>query len=181
MEPRMIVEKLTMMAFNFGLVLTEEYFRFIVPMLQKNLSKAEFLAAVECFMSQKTMPRMPSIAEWKDAAGQDTRTLVSKQETEFLEKVSLYLASGFISRSDKTEFLRSLTDTELSTLQRLGGISELWSACHRPEYPKSLNSILHEVRETFREVFEQNSQFSIPAIGDGRIQTLLAGTVKKLN
>ena len=183
MDVKKFAMSLNALAVNFGLIIREGYTELMADNL--DLSDDELETAMRFFLAQTNISKMPSIAEWKEASGMDMRSEVAKEEERFLRKVSAYLSSGFVCRDEKADFIRSLSNVESLVLQRLGGISELWSACHRSEYRKSLNSILREVQETYREmVTEQNVNVGLPGtekIEDGRMQNLLAGTVKRLS
>ena len=76
----------------------------------------------------------------------------------FISKVSEYLDSGFICSDERRDFNNSLTETERKVLQRFGGISELWSSCHRDEYARSVDAILRDLKRDFDDLWEVSNK-----------------------
>lgn len=82
----------------------------------------------------------------------------------FLDKVEDYLNLGFVPSFYKEDFLNSLTDNERRAMQGFGGISTLWSDCHRDDMPRSKTSILKDLRESFENNWTIQQKVDTPLI-----------------
>lgn len=103
---------------------------------------------------------------------------------DFLDKVSDYIESGYVSLEDKEKFINGLSEIENSVLRSVGGISQLWEDCHREEYPRSVSSVLREIKELFLDkstVFEKVGYIKTPQLESERRNGFLSiGEVLKL-
>lgn len=103
----------------------------------------------------------------------NVESLLDDDCQKFLDKVSDYLTSGFISTDDRQEFNTSLTDTEKKVLSRFGGISTLWESCNRDDYARSVDGVLRELKRDFEDAWE------VQTTGNGVLR-LTYGTPKSI-
>lgn len=79
----------------------------------------------------------------------------------FLEKVTDYLMCGFITDYERSQF-QDLSELESRTLRANGGLSEMWSRVHNPDYPAKISTIIKELSDFYdnnytREIVEQRA------------------------
>ena len=82
----------------------------------------------------------------------------------FLDKVEDYLSMGFVPSDWKQEFIDGLSDTEYAALQSYGGISTLWTDCHRDSSPRSMSTILRDLKESYLDLWKAEQKVDYPAI-----------------
>jgi len=105
---------------------------------------------------------------------------------DFLNRVEEYLSLNFVPSSWKQDFIDNLNESEFRILQRYGGISTLWSDCHRDDMPRSVSNVLKELGESFKNnyVIQTKVDNAIEYAGNKELadktQNLLAGCLKKM-
>lgn len=171
---------LNALAENFSLPISKGYIELMVNMLK--LTDDQITKAMEHFMNEQTMSKLPSIAQWKNAAGFDTRSPVTVAEEKFIDKVSNYLTSYFVSSQERRKFSDSLSDLERQVLSEMGGISELWLSVNNEKYSRPLAKVLNELRTLFRDrATEENISIISLAFSEKEIHNITNNTLKKLN
>ena len=105
----------------------------------------------------------------------------------FLEKVEDYLSMGFVPSDWKQEFIDGLSDTEYRALQSYGGISTLWSDCHRETSPRSMSTILRDLKDSYLNLWTAEQKTDYLAIEQQanpefaeKTKMLLANAFKKI-
>lgn len=83
----------------------------------------------------------------------NAETVLEVDKQNFLDKCADYLTSGFITTDERKEFNESLTDIERRVLRRFGSISDLWTACNRENCPRSIDSVLKELKTDFENAW----------------------------
>ena len=104
----------------------------------------------------------PAVMFYKYKTNDSDRCSVECQN--FLDKVEDYLNLNFVPSFYKEDFLNSLTDNERRAMQGFGGISTLWSDCHRDSMPRSKTSILKDLRESFENNWTIQQKVDTPLI-----------------
>lgn len=104
----------------------------------------------------------PAVMFYKYKTNDTDRCSIECQN--FLDKVEDYLNLGFVPSFYKEDFLNNLTDNERRAMQGFGGISNLWSDCHRDSMPRSKTSILKDLRESFENNWTIQQKVDTPLI-----------------
>lgn len=87
-----------------------------------------------------------------------------KASETFCDKVQNYLLSGFVCEAAKQQFADSLNDTERAVLRRHGGISTLWADVNRDCFPRSLTTVMKELREDFENRYQVQGKMDLLGI-----------------
>jgi hypothetical protein len=169
---------------NFGLQVSDGYSELMCKML--NFTDKQIEQALNILSSQKTMNKMPSIAQWKEAAGIDIRTPIDIACDKFLAKVQEYIASDFMFSEDKQEFIAGLSEVERRVLTGFGGISALWQDCHREEYNRNTSVLLNQLKKEFMNSatennirLPENKRLALENNQKNKVQELLKDSIKK--
>jgi hypothetical protein len=175
---------------NFGLQVSDGYSELMCKML--NFTDKQIEKALNVLSSQKTMNKMPSMAQWKEAAGIDIRTPVDIACDNFLAKVKGYLSAGFVSSEEKLEFSKGLSEVERRILSNFGGISVLWQDCHREEYNRNISVLLNQLKKEFdNNATEENIKLppkdtvsienKTKTVSQDKIKELLENSIKRIS
>lgn len=184
MENKRLTFAIKTISDNFNLTTSEGYVNLMHRMLK--LSDAQINKAVDFFLSQEVLSKMPSLMQWKKAAGVCDGNPIELACQKFLDKVQVYLTSDFIGSDEKREFNNGLSEMEYRALNSLGGISSLWSDLHQDGYKRSLSRILYELKQEFLNSATESNILAKPqssnnALYGENVKTLLENTVKRLN
>lgn len=127
-------------------------------------------------------PTPPMFYQYKTSKEDECETACE----DFLNRVEEYLSLNFVPSSWKQDFIDNLNESEFRILQRYGGISTLWSDCHRDDMPRSVSNVLKELGESFKNnyVIQTKVDNAIEYAGNKELadktQNLLAGCLKKM-
>lgn len=184
MDKQKLAMAINFLAENFSLNIGKGYIELMSKYL--NLTDTQLNKAMEFFTRQKTLVKLPSLAQWKEAAGFIVENPIDVACNKFIDKVQEYLNSDFIDTDEKNEFNSNLSEAERKALNSLGGISSLWSDLHQDGYKRSLSRILYELKQEFLNSANASNILPKPQKKDNmlsneRIKTLLGDTVKRLN
>ena len=97
----------------------------------------------------------------------------------FLEKVEDYLSLDFVPMDWKKDFIKSLTKTEGKVLQSFGGISVLWTDCHRDEKSRSLSNVLRDLKQCFMDTCKLEDKVDYLAL-EQKVDSVMVGNVNNL-
>jgi hypothetical protein len=136
----------------------------LYELMKNDFTDDEFQKASERICKAETLfnkyPTPPMF--YKQKATRDDKCFVECQK--FLDKVEDYLTLGFVPSDWKQEFIDSLTETEGSVLQTFGGISTLWTDCHRDDMPRSISNILKDLRSVFNDLWTATDKVDYPLL-----------------
>ena len=185
MENKKLTLAIKSISDNFNLAASEGY----VSLMNKalNLTDAQIGKAANHFLRLETLSKMPSLMQWKKAAGVCEGNPIEIACQRFLGKVHEYLTSDFISSSEKKEFDQSLSEVELRTLNSLGGISGLWADTHQEGYRRSISRILYELKQEFLNSATEANILAKPHANNGiefkkaDVEELVQNSVKRLS
>ena len=180
-----------MLELNFNLTAREGYADLMFSFL-KNNTVNDLRKAYSYFLRQKSISKLPSITQWLEAMGKDTRTPKDIACDNFLAKVKGYLSSGFVSSEDKLEFSKGLSEVERRILSSFGGISVLWQDCHREEYNRNISVLLNQLKKEFdNNATEENIKLppkdtvsienKTKTVSQDKIKELLGNSIKRIS
>lgn len=183
MENKRLIFAIKVIADNFNLTPTKGYVDLMNKMLK--LSDEQIDKALEFFINQENLLKMPSLMQWKKAAGVCDGNPIELACQKFLDKVQVYLTSCFVGSDEKREFNNGLLEVEYRALNSLGGISSLWSDLHQEGYKRSLSRIMYEIKQEFLNLATESNitklQNENNKIHGEKLKTLLKGGINKLN
>ena len=175
-----------MLELSFDLTAKEGYADLIYSFL-KNNSVEELRKAYTFFLKQKSMSKLPSVAQWLEAMGKDMRTPIDIACDKFLAKVQEYITSDFMFSEDKQEFIEGLSEVERRILTGFGGISALWQDCHREEYNRNTSVLLNQLKKEFMNSatennirLPENKHLALENNQKNKVQELLKDSIKKI-
>lgn len=184
MDKQKLAVAINFLAENFSLTIGKGYVEVMHKCL--NLTDQQFNKAMDFFTKKKDLMKLPSLAQWKEAAGLEIDNPIETACQKFLGKVQVYLTSDFVGSNEKREFNNELSEVEYRALNSLGGISSLWSDLHQDGYKRSLSRILYELKQEFLNSATESNILTKPksenkVLCSENIKTLLENTVKKIS
>jgi hypothetical protein len=136
----------------------------LYELMKNDFTDDEFQKASERICKEETLynkyPTPPMF--YKQKATREEKCTIECQK--FLDKVEDYLTLGFVPSDWKQEFIDGLTEAEGSVLQTFGGISALWTDCHRDDMPRSVSNILKDLRTVFNDLWTATDKIDYPLL-----------------
>lgn len=142
----------------------DEKTKMFYDLMKNDFTDGEFQVVCERICKEETLYNKyptPSMFYKYKTSRNDVRDIECQK---FLDKVEYYLNLGFVPTSWKQEFIDGLSDSEKRAMQGFGGISTLWSDCHREERPRSITNILKDLRESFENCCRIEEKVDAPLI-----------------
>ena len=135
------------MALLLGIEAESDWLKAMYRHISEYFTDDEFrLACHNIMMYDDLYGKLPTVKHFmkyaKITSVEDERT---KKKTEFLNKVCNYLQLDYVSRWDKEEFYKDMTELESRTLQSAGGVSEMYQRVHNLDYPTNIATIRKEL------------------------------------
>lgn len=115
-----------------GVTMEQKGLQFTYEVMKNDFENEEFEAiAFDVFKNENFYGKAPDPALFYKRKCADAPSKKENEKQAFLDKCSEYLNSGFVSSALKARFEKSLTNSEMKALSRVGGISACWSTVNR--------------------------------------------------
>jgi hypothetical protein len=135
------------MALLLGVEASNEYLKAMYKHISGYFNNDDFKVACHNILTQDDLyGKLPTVKHFMKYTNvvnkNDIRT---QKKNQFLNKVCSYLQLDYVSRWDKEEFYKDMTELESRTLQSAGGISEMYQRVHNLDYPTNIATIRKEL------------------------------------